>query len=1046
MTIRVSAWAIRTPTPVILLVIALTLAGIASYLELPIKQLPNVEFPIVLVSVTQNGAAPAEVETQITRPIEDALAGISGLRHISSTVSLGVSSTTAEFELGTDMQKATDDVRTAVEQVRAQLPGGIDPPSTRRLDIAALPITTYAVSAPAMTTAELSWFIDNTVARALQAESGVSQVVRVGGISREINVTLDPERLAAFRVTAADVNAALTATNLNDTGGRANLGGSEQTIRVLGEASGVAAIAATTIPISTGNYIRLSDIASIDDGASEQRSFARLDGRPVVAFQVSKTKVASDVSTEDKVIGAIAALHKANPGVTFTKIVSTVDFTRRNFSATRDVLLEGMLLAALIVWLFLRSWRATIIAALAMPLSLIPTFAAMVIFGFSLNTITLLGLTLVIGILVDDAIVEIENIEKRIEAGASPYRAALIGADTIGLAVIATTATIVAVFAPVSFMPGQIGQFFREFGLTVSFAVLFSLVIARFLTPVLAAYFLTPKPAQPHQPVPRIYEKALTWSLAHPWSALGLGTALLAGSLALAATLPTGFNPVSNTGIAYLAIEGPQGATLSQMERAVDQVTRVIKAQPDAETVFAQVGDEGSLFSGHITVTLKRHRSKTTDEFQRSLTGLLRGVPDVRITTEGGGFGQTGVEVVLTGDDSARLAHAQLELVRQMRGLPQVLEPRPAPPPAAPELEIRPRRDEAARLQVSARTIAQAMRVATIGEIDANVAKFSTQEGRIPIRIRLSEPDRQNLDVISNLRLPTLNNKTTTLGSVADMTLGEGPGQIVRYDRARRVSVKADLNNVTLGQALTKINELPIMRDLPAGVHLSTTGDTEAMSDLFGNIVITMFSGILLIYGVLVLLFHSFFKPITIVSALPLTLIGAFLALKIAGLAITLPVLIGMLMLLGLAAKNSILLVEFAIEDELAGQSQRDAIINACRVRARPIVMTSIAMATGMLPTALGLGEGSSFRQPMAVAVIGGLISSTVLALLLVPVVYELIERMEWRIRPRFARFATPRSPGDDDPIDMDEQREFGRSALTTNALPHGEGQERGGV
>jgi HAE1 family hydrophobic/amphiphilic exporter-1 len=1016
-TIRVSAWAIRTPTPVVLLIVALTLAGIISYINLPVKQFPNVEFPIVSVSVTQSGAAPAEVETQITRPIEDALAGIAGLRHVSSTVSLGASNTTAEFELGTDMQKATDDVRTAVERARVLLPTGIDPPSTRRVDISGLPIVTYAVSAAHMSATELAWFIDDKVARALQAQSGVSQVARVGGLTREINVTLRPDRLAAFGVTAAQVNTALTATNLNDTGGRADLGGSEQTVRVLGEASDVAAIAAATIPIANGSYIRLSDIATIDDGAGEQRAFARLDGTPVVAFQVSKTKEASDVSTEDRVLRAVTELQKANPGVTFVKVVSTVDNTRRSFSATMHVLWEGMVLAALVVYLFLRSWRATVIAALAMPLSLIPTFAVMVIFGFSLNSITLLGLTLVIGILVDDAIVEIENIEKRIEGGATPYRAALVGADAIGLAVIATTATIVAVFAPVSFMGGQAGQFFREFGLTVSVAVIFSLVIARFLTPVLAAYFLKSRTPQPHRPLPNYYAKALDWNLAYPWRALAVGTVLLVGSLALATTVPTGFNPVPDNGISYLSIEGPQGASLAQMERAVDDVTRMIRKQPDVERVFAQVGAEGSLSSGHMTVILKQHRSMTTDAFQRSLAGILRQVPDVRIATEGGGFGSAGVEVVLTGDDSKVLEQAQLELVRQMRTLPQLLEPRPAPPPAAPELVIRPRIDEAARLQVSARTISQAMRVATVGDIDANVAKFSSQERRIPIRVRLSEADRQNLDTIATLRLPTLNGKTTTLGSVATMSLGEGPGQIIRYDRTRRVSVKADLNDVTLGQALKEINKLPVMQHLPAGVHLATTGDTEAMADLFGSIAIAMFAGIGLIYGVLVLLFHSFFKPVTIISALPLTLIGAFLALKIAGLAITLPVLIGLLMLLGLAAKNSILLVEFAIEAENAGQSQRDAILNACRERARPIVMTSVAMAAGMLPTAIGIGEGASFRQPMAVAVIGGLVSSTVLALLLVPVVYELIERIEWRLRPKFARFITPRQPGDDDPI-----------------------------
>jgi HAE1 family hydrophobic/amphiphilic exporter-1 len=1016
-TIRVSAWAIRSPTPVVLMMIALTIAGVVAYMKLPIKQFPNVEFPIVLVSVSQSGAAPAEVESQITRPIEDALAGISGLRHVSSTVSLGSSSTTAEFELGSDMQKATDDVRTAVERARVLLPGGIDPPSTRRVDISSLPILTYAVAAPHMSPTALSWFVDDTVSRALQAQPGVSQVARVGGMSREIVITLDPRRLAAFGVTAAQVSAALATTNVNDAGGRANLSGSEQTVRVLGEATDVAGIAATIIPVA-GGHVRLSDIAAIDDGAGEERAFARLDGQPVVAFQVSKTKESSDVSTEARVKKAIATLQQANPDVTFTEVVSTVDNTRRSFTATMHVLIEGMGLAALVVFVFLRSWRATVIAALAMPLSLIPTFAVMMVFGFSLNSITLLGLTLVIGILVDDAIVEIENIEKRIETGATPYRAALVGADAIGLAVIATTATIVAVFAPVSFMGGQAGQFFREFGLTVSVAVLFSLAVARFLTPILAAYFLKPRPAQPHRELPGRYARALDRALARPWTALAFGTSLLAGSFWVATTIPLGFNPVSDTGIAYLSIEGPQGGTIQAMEDAVEDVTQKIRAMPDVDRVFAQVGAEGTLTSGHMTVILKHKRSMSTNAFQRSLAGLLRQVPNVRIATEGAGFGQSGLEVVFTGNDSAALARTQTELVRQMRALPQVLEPRPAPPPAAPELVIRPRPEEAARLQVSARTMAQAVRVATIGDIDANVAKFSTTDRRIPIRVRLSQQDRQDIDTIAGLRLPTLNGKTTTLGSVADLTQGEGPGQIIRYDRERRVSVKGDLNDVTLGQALKEINKLPIMRNLPPGVHLAATGDTEAMTDLFGSITIAMLSGIGLIYGVLVLLFHSFFKPITIVSALPLTLIGTFLSLKLSGLPITLPVLIGMLMLLGLAAKNSILLVEFAIEAENAGLSQRDAILAACRERARPIVMTSVAMAAGMLPTAIGLGEGASFRQPMAIAVIGGLVSSTLLALLLVPVVYELIERVECRLRPRFAKFVTPRAPGDDDPID----------------------------
>lgn len=1027
---RLSAWAIRNPVPVIVLTVALTLAGIIAYMMLTVKRFPNVEFPIVMVTVTQSGAAPAEMETQITRRIEDAMTGVSGLRHVSSSVTLGVSTTTAEFEIGTDMQKAVDDVRTAVETTRSILPQGIDPPSTRRVDISAAPILTYAVSAPNMTDVELSWFVDDTIARAVQATRGVAQVSRIGGVDREINVILNPARLASNGATASAVNDALAAFNRDDAGGRADVGGREQTIRVLGSAATVAKLSDVTIPVG-GRYVRLGDVATVSDGNSEERGLARLDGRPAVAFQVSKTTNSSDVAVEDGVAAAIAKLNATHPDVKITKIISTVTETRNNYRSTSHVLIEGMILAAMAVYLFLRNWRATVIAAVAMPLSLIPTFAAMLMFGFSLNSITLLALTLVIGILVDDAIVEIENIEKRIERGESPYRAALIGADSIGLAVIATTFTIVGVFTPVSFMGGSVGQFFREFGLTVAVAVLFSLLIARFVTPLLAAYFLKSLgPGEPQKPLPRFYTGLLDAALAHPWIAALCGGLAVGLALMVAASNPTGFQPIGNPGYFYLSMQGSAGSNVEDMSRAVSTVTARLRKRADVESVFAQVGSTGggglvstggaSVDSGTITVILKKHRSMRTDAFQRSITGMLREVPGVRITNQGA-FGTPAVEVILTGVDSGALDRAQLELLREMRGLHTLLEPRPAPPPASPEIIVRPKPLEAARLNVSALAIAQAIRVATIGDIDANVAKFSAGEQRLPIRVRLPRDGRADLSSIAALRIPTIDGKTTTLGSVTDISMEAGPGQIVRYDRQRRVSVQADLNEATLGQAQNEINALPIMKHLPAGVMQAPAADTEAMMELFGGIVAAMGAGVLLIYFVLVLLFRSVLKPITILSALPLTFLGAFVALRICGLATTLPVLIGMLMLLGLAAKNSILLVEFAIEDERAGQTLHESIVNACRERARPIVMTTVAMAAGMLPTALGIGEGAEFRQPMAVAVIGGLISSTVLSLVLVPAVYELIDRFEKRMTPKLKQLITPKQPGDDRPIDEAE-------------------------
>jgi HAE1 family hydrophobic/amphiphilic exporter-1 len=1027
MKLRISAWSIRNPIPVAILFVALTLAGLLSYASLPIKQYPNISFPLVVVTVTQSGAAPTEVQNQITRPIEDAIAGVANIKHLSSTVTLGASVTEIEFELGTDMQKATDDVRTAVDRTRVQLPPGIDPPTVQRIDVDSAPILTYAVSSKTRSPVDLSWFIDDTISRTIQAEKGVAQVARVGGIDREINVTLDPARMIAFGVTAPQVNQALYAFNVDETGGRANVGGQEQNIRVLGQAQTVAALRKIVIP-AAGRYVRLEDVAEIGDGQTEQRGFARLDGRPAVAFQVNKTRDASDVSTETRVKAVVDKLAKAHPDVTFTQVISTVDSTRRSFDATIHVLIEGMILAALVVWLFLKSWRATAIAATAMPLSLIPTFSAVQFMGFSLNTITLLSLTLVIGILVDDAIVEIENIEKRIARGATPYRASLIGADSIGLAVVATTATIVVVFMPVSFMPGIAGQFFKEFGLTVAVAVIFSLVVARLLTPLLSAYFLKPAAhPKPNPPLEGPYRKALDWAMAHRWISMAIGAVIFVLSIMLLATRPVGFQPRGDSGYFYLNVEGPPGATRVTMDRALSQATRILMAQPDVQTVFVQAGSSATdnssdLRDGTITVALKQHRAHKTEGVKDIIRPLMRQIPDVRITTLGG-WGAADVEIVLSGQNGPSLERTQFELEKEMRNLPMLSDVRPAPPPSGPELVVRPKPAEAARLGVTSDALASVLRIATIGDIDANVAKFSEGERRIPIRVRLPESDRTDLSVLQNLQVPTLNGKSTPLYSVADLSFQAGPGKIVRYARERRASVQADLfNGASLGTALKAVKNLPIMKHLPPDVHPAQVGDAEALQDVISGFTGAIISGVMLIYAVLVLLFRSFFKPLIIMGALPLALAGVSIALSIVGMEIDMPVFIGLLMLFGIAAKNSILLVEFAIEDERAGQDRWTALHNACRERARPIVMTTVAMIAGMLPTALGLGQGSEFRQPMAVAVIGGLISSTILSLVLVPSIYLVVDAFEAWLKPKFKGFITPKQPGDDAPIHDDEE------------------------
>ena len=1019
----ISAWAIRNPTPVAVLFIALVIAGLISYMALPIKNFPNVEFPAVSVTVTRSGAAPAEMENQVTRPIENAMSGLNHVTTIASSVNQGSSTTVVQFELGTDLQKATDDVRSKVDQTRSALPREIDPPVVQRLEIDDQPIITYAVSSTTMSPTELSWFIDNTVSRLLQSKPGVAQVTRIGGVNREINVLVDPDRMAAQGLTANQISDAVAQVSLDAPGGRLVVGDREQTLRVLGAAASVAEIRNLSIPAAGGRFVRLSDVADVGDGMSETRSFALLNGAPVVGFNVSKTKEASDITTEDSADAAVVELQKKYPGVTVKKILSRVDQTRAGFSATVETLLEGMALAALVVFLFLRDWRATAITAIAMPVALIPTFAFMHVLGFSLNMVTLLGLTLVIGILVDDAIVEIENIEKRVHAGMRPYDAAMEGADQIGLAVVATTFAIAAVFFPVAFMPGIPGQFFREFGITVSVAVLFSLVVARLLTPLLAAYFLVPKEAKPRKPLPAYYTNILTWALDHRIVALIIGTVIFFGSVALIVPLPKGVQPEGNPNYYTVVVDAPPGSTLQDMRQIVDRVGAVIARQPETEAVYTTVGTGGGgggggfnfggaagITKGQVTAILRPHRAARVGQIRDRIRPELVQIPDARITYDNSGFGAAGVSMILTSESGDNLETAALELQREMRDIPGVAEPRFTTPPSGPEVVIKPKPDEAARLGVSVATIAAAARVATVGDIDANVAKFNEGERRIPIRVLLPVRARSDLATIKALRLPTTGGGFTTLDTVADVYFQAGAPQISRFDRKRNITVTADLSGgAQLGDVLTKVRKLKILQHLPAGVGPASQGQEQALGQLFGGFVVAIASAVGLVYSVMVLLFRSFFKPLVILSALPTAIGGAFLALLVANSMLAIPSLIGFLMLMGLAAKNSILLVEYAIEREREGKSQREALMEACRERARPIIMTTMAMASGMLPTALSLGQGSEFRQPMAVAVIGGLITSTALSLVLVPVVYEFIDDFEGWLLPKLGRLVTPK-------------------------------------
>ncbi|MBK8838100.1 MAG: efflux RND transporter permease subunit [Hyphomonadaceae bacterium] len=1042
MNLPISSWAIRNPIPVVVAFTLMIVAGAYSYSRLPIKQFPNISFPMVVATVIQEGAAPTELENQVTRLVENSIASLPNIETLQSTVTLGVSTTIIQFEIGIDLQKAKDDVEARVNQIRTELPQSIQPPIVNALDFTGGTLMTFAVAHPTMSGADLSWFIDDRIARDMQSVKGVGQISRVGGINREINVTLDPTRMSSRGVTAADVNTALQRSYRNYGGGRAEVGGSETTTRVIGETLTVEELRDLTIPLRGGtSYAKLSDVADVGDGSAEIRSFARLNGRPVAGFNVVKVDDASEVDVERGVLESIARLEAANPGLKITKIFSMTDDTKANFHATEAVLVEGMILAALVVFLFLRDWRATVIAALAMPLSLIPTFFVISLFGFSLNIVTLLALTLVIGILVDDAIVEIENIQKRTLAGYTPFRAAMEGADAIGLAVLATTASIVVVFLPTSFMGGMPGQFFIEFGITVAVAVVFSLLVARFVSPLMAAYFLKPT-KHDHGDVrrlPAFYESSLAWALRHRLIASAFGGLSFIATIFFVGILPKGFIPTEDPGYIMFNISAPPGSTRAQMERSATELNDLLIKQPDVENVFISIGTGGAggqaaaaggggggsgLTSGSATVVMRDGHKMSTEELKQHIRPYLKQIADIRVTAlmSGSGPGGSDVNILLTSEDSAALDKAQLALLNEMKDLPEIQNPRLSPEPPGPELIIRPRTEEAARLNVSTDAIAQVARVATSGEFEANTPKFSEGERRLPIRVRLPDSIRNDLSELSQLRVPTLNGGFTTLGAVADLTYEAGPGNIQRLYRKRMASVQADFAPGKLsGDATEAVDNTKTMQEILAGEEAGTgvvtrarVGNEQAQMQMFGGIVVALMAGVALIYSVMVLLFKSVFKPMVILSSLPLSFSGAFLALLITGKEISMPVMIGCVLLLGIAAKNAILLVEFAIEAQQRGKNTYDAILEACRERARPIVMTTVAMSAGMIPTALGIGEGAGFRQPMAIAVIGGLISSTMLSLILVPVVYSFVDQFERFISPWAGRLATKPTAEDD--------------------------------
>ncbi len=1006
--INVSSWSIKNPIPAVMLFVMLCFAGMVSFGSMKVQNFPDIDLPTISVTASLPGTAPAQMETEVARKIENAIASLQGLKHITTKVQDGSAIISAEFRLEKPIQEALDDVRSAVNRIRSELPGDLKDPVITKLDLAGQPILAYTVRSANMDPEALSWFVDNQIARKLLAVRGVGAVNRVGGVERQIHIALDPQRLQALGASAADISRQLKQMQSDSSGGRTDVAGGEQAVRTLGSVTDAQTLSRISLTLSDGRRLRLEQVASISDTVAEPRSAALLNGQAVVGFEVSRSRGASEIEVGAAVQKALADLRAAHPDIELTEAFDFVSPVAEEYQGSLHLLYEGAILAVLVVWLFLRDWRATFVTAVALPLSVIPAFIGMQALGFSINVVTLLALSLVVGILVDDAIVEVENIVRHLRMGKSPYQAAMEAADEIGLAVIATTFTLNAVFLPTAFMAGVPGKFFKQFGWTASLAVFASLVVARALTPMMAAYLLRPiVHAQARPAWMGGYLRLAQWCLNHRWWTVLGALAFFIGSLALVPLLPTGFIPPDDNSQTQVYLELPPGTKLAQTQTSAEAARQLLSQVPHIKSIYTTIGGgaagadpfdtSGAGEPRKATLTLllsERGQRPKKQVIEQQIRQALTALPGVRSKVGLGGSGEKYI-LVLTGENREALLSSAQAIERELRLIPGLGNVASSASLVRPEVVVVPDFAAAADLGVTSAAIGETLRMATAGDYDAGLAKLNLDQRQIPIVVKLQDSARQDLDTLGRLSVPGKRGPVM-LAQVAHISMGSGPAVIDRYDRSRNIKFEIELSGLPLGEVTEQVKNLSAVKNLPPGIAVVEVGDAEAMGELFASFGLAMLTGVLCIYIVLVLLFKGFLHPLTILAALPLSLGGAFVGLLLANKSFSMPSLIGLIMLMGIATKNSILLVEYAIVAQRdMGMGRWEALIDACHKRARPIIMTTIAMGAGMLPLALGWGlSDPSFRSPMSIAVIGGLITSTVLSLLVIPVIYSLLEGM----------------------------------------------------
>jgi HAE1 family hydrophobic/amphiphilic exporter-1 len=1027
---------IKQPVLATMMMAALAVLGLSSYQALKVDLFPDVEFPVVTLTTRYEGASPETVERDVTKKIEEAVNTVEGVRHIESTSQEGLSSIVVNFNIGVPTLNASQDIRGKVAAIRGELPREIQEPIVLRIDPAAMPIVSVAIDAPALTPRAVSDIADKVVKRRLENVPGVGAVNLVGEAKREIQVVVDRTRLESYGLSLAQVVDALRSQNVDAPVGTTDRGTTEAMVRVAARGTSAAQIAGIPVKQVGERTLLVSDVAQVIDGVEEPKSIAFVDDKPAIALDVQKQAGANTVGVADGIRDAVEKMGpELPPGVKLRMVRDDSTFIRESIDDVQVTLVLGGLLTVFIVFLFLNSWRSTVITGLTLPISVIAAFIAMRAFGFTLNVLTLMGLSLAIGMLIDDAIVVRENIVRHMQKGKDHLTAAREGTAEIGLAVMATTFTIIAVFIPVAFMGGMVGQFFYQFGITVAAAVLVSLFVSFTLDPMLSSRWYDPDVEEHRErgPVGQVlqrfnnwfdglhgsYERTLDWSLRHRWVVVAAAVVAFLSAFPILAVLGGDFMPDFNRGEYQVAFKATPGTTLRETGDRAQQMVARLRELPDVQYTYTTIGEAGSQYrpvtEGTTYVKLKPHGGGTFSKVLRDARNKVEQVPGLTFgLSEAGAFGQKPIQISVRGAEIDELDRISQSLVGAMRKIPGIADIENSLEKSKPELRVDVDRQRASDLGIPVSMIATTMQAGVVGEVATTIQDAAGDNH--DVRVRLRPDQRRYSEDLLKLSVPTDKDDANgdkilkPLSEVATVMPGTGPSSIRRRDLVREVRISASTDARPLQEVSNDIDAAGKKLNLPPGYDIVAGGDTEELNRMFSDMFQALFLAVVFIYLILASQFGSFTHPLAIMLSLPLSLFGVAVILFFTHDTLNIMSMIGLIMLMGLVTKNAILLVDFTNQARREGTPRHKALIQAGTTRLRPIVMTTLAMIFGMLPLAFAIGAGAEMRAPMARAVIGGLITSTLLSLLVVPVVYTFLDDFKpstmwlWITRRKTAR------------------------------------------